>query len=196
MTHWNFHAPWHNPALAGEIRTLMQFRADAVRSDYNNFFSAGAMEAVIGVELARRVRPWTNNLMYVRGTTPPLDEGLDLASQELARPWLIFQSPATRFADVADDAVAFVKDSMDGSLCFLGRAEAHEVLVNAHKANSWRKRAVEQGGPRLYTTPYINGVPMVGNLIGLRYWNRQDDYWASPTHPFAHVRNFFTREVT
>jgi hypothetical protein len=27
-------------------------------------------------------------------------------------------------------------------------------------------------------------------------WNRDEDYWGNPTNPVAHVRNYFTREVT
>lgn len=194
MTHWSYQAPWANPVLVPEIRTLLQGRADYIRDDYQNTLSAGAVEAMVGHELSRRIRPWTNTTMYNHTNT--LDEGVELLAEELARPWLIMTTTATAFAEVADNAVNFVASTMNDTMCSLGRTEVQSILDAARRARTWRKRKLRNLHGYLYAQHRVGNQRSVSNVIMFVPFQRDEDYWAERTHPFMHVRNLFTREVT
>jgi hypothetical protein len=183
--------------IAGEIRAIMEPRVDEIRSDYDNTLSSGAIESLVGHTLWRRIRPFINLMQYNhRGSDMPLDRGADLLAQELARPWLVLTTETTRFTEVNDVAVNFVAQAMNDSLCYLGRTETQTVLDSVRMARTWRKRALRGTNQYLYDHRNSGQDIRVGHVMSYMQWNRDEDYWANPTNPLAHVRNYFTREVT
>jgi hypothetical protein len=197
MTHWNLQAPWTNPVIAAELVQIMMPRAEDLRADYDNQFSSGAIESLVGHTLWRRIRPFINLMQYNhRGDHVTMDEGVQLLANELARPWLVLTTETTRFTEVSDVAVNFVKQSMNDSMCFLSNAETKNVADSVRMARTWRKRALRGTNQILYDHRRADSPLIVGHVMSYMQWNRDEDYWGNPTNPVAHVRNYFTREVT
>jgi hypothetical protein len=132
MTHWNLQAPWTNPVIAAELVQIMMPRAEDLRADYDNTLSSGAIEALVGHTLWRRMRPFVNVLQYNhRNENVTLDEGVGLLAAEMARPWLVLTTETTRFTEVSDVAVNFVKQSMNDSMCFLSGVPTSSCSITA-----------------------------------------------------------------
>lgn len=198
MSHWSLQAPWSNPVLAAEIRGILLPRADAIRDDYENTFSYGAIESLVGRELYRRLNTWMVNLNVGRDRSSlTLDEGVEAMALELAKPYMVLVTPDAAFLEHKETAQAFVKSTMEQTLCYMSRTEQARVLQDASMARTWRKKLLDRLTPYNYSVqgPHTNGL-RVGDVMVYLPWQRDEEYWSTPTMPYAHARNLFTQEVT